>query len=91
MAVEWFRDLVIALTGLVVSGVFIFFAVISYSMYVRVRRILDSAEAISSSVQKIAACLDGVAKPLFQIAAIVQGLRQSMEAVADIFKRREKQ
>ncbi len=90
MSIEWFRDLVIAISGLVLIGVLILFAVISYSLYRRARAILDSVKATSRTIQDISDYAGGgVAKPLIQVVAIIQGIRQGVDTFSKLFKKKK--
>ena len=51
MSIDWFRDLVISISGLVLVGVLIFIAVLSYSLYRRTKTILDSVKTTSRTIQ----------------------------------------
>lgn len=76
MSIEWLRDLIICILGLVATGVTIFLAVLAYSLYRRIRPILDTARAISTM--------------LAPMMALVQGIRQGI-ATFDRFFRGKKE
>jgi len=88
MDINWFRDLIICILGLVATGVLIFIAVLLYSFYRRTRSILDSIETISRTIQGITSYVGGeVAKPLIQVVALIQGIRQGIDTVSKFFKK----
>jgi len=90
MGIEWFRDLAISLSGLVLIGVLIFIAVLAYLLYRRVRSILDSIKIVSRDIQGVSSFVtDEVAKPLIQVVAFVQGIRQGVNAISKLFKKKE--
>ena len=90
MSIDWWRDLVICIFGLVATGVLVFVAVLAYSLYHRIRSILDSIKATSKTVQGISSYAgDEVAKPLIQVVAFIQGIRQGIDAIRKIFKKEE--
>ena len=90
MSLEWFRDLVICIWGLVTTGVFILVAVLLYSLYRRTRPILDSIKATSTTIQGISSCVENeVAKPLIEVVSIIQGVRQGINTVAKLFKKQK--
>jgi len=90
MSIDWFRDLVISISGLVLIGVLIFIAVLAYSLYRRTRSILDSIKNTSRTIQGISSYVGGeVAKPLIQVVALIQGIRQGIDAISRLFKRKE--
>ncbi|RLC61588.1 MAG: hypothetical protein DRI01_08260 [Chloroflexi bacterium] len=90
MSIDWFRDLVICVVGLVVTGTSIFVAVLLFSLYRRIRDILDSAKATSKTIQDISSYVGGeVVKPAIELAAIIQGVRQGINTVGRFFKKTE--
>lgn len=90
MSIEWFRDLAISLSGLILVGVLIFIAVLAFLLYRRVSSILDSIKIVSRNVQGISSFVtDEVAKPLIQVVAFVQGIRQGIDAIGKLFKKKE--
>jgi len=90
MGIEWFRDLAISLSGLILIGVLIFIAMLAFLLYRRVSSILDSMKIVSKNVQGISSFVtDEVAKPLIQMVAFVQGIRQGIDAIGKLFKRKK--
>ncbi len=90
MSIDWFRDLSISIFGLVAAGVLIFLAVLSYSLYHRVRSILDSIETTSRTIQGFSSYVrDEVAKPVIEVMALVQGIRQGIDTVSKFFRKSE--
>ncbi|MFC1870311.1 hypothetical protein ACFLYE_03475 [Chloroflexota bacterium] len=88
MSIDWFRDLTISILGLVAAGVLIFITVLIFSLYRRIRPILDSIKTTSQKIQELSSyTVDGVAKPLFQVLAVIQGVRQGIDAVSKLFKK----
>jgi len=95
MSIEWLRDVIICFSGLVVTGVLIVIAVVVYSFYRRVKAVLDSVEAASTNikttsatVQGIASCVgDEVVKPVAQVVAVIQGVRQGIDTISKLFKK----
>ncbi len=90
MSIDWFRDLVISISGLVLIGVLIFVAVLSYSLYRRIKSILDSVKTTSRTIQGVSSYVgDEVVKPITQIVALIQGIRQGIDAVSNLFRKKE--
>ena len=90
MSIDWFRDLVICIFGLVAAGVFIFIAVLLFLLYRRVRVILDSVKATSRTIQGISSYVgDEVVKPVIEVAALIQGIRQGIDTISKFFKKKE--
>ena len=88
MSIEWLRDLVIVIWGLLSTAVLIFIAVTVYALYRRAKPVLDSMNTTSANVQKITTCIrDEVARPLIEVAAIVQGISQGINMVTKLFRK----
>ena len=84
MAIDWFRDLAICVLGLVATGVLIMGAVILASLYRRTRSILDAAQTTSARVKSMSAHLESeVVKPVLQLMALVQGIKQGIDTVCN--------
>ncbi len=91
MSIDWFRDLVISISGLVLIVVLIFVAVLSYLLYHRIRPILDSIKLTTKTIQGISSYVgDEVVKPVTQVVALIQGIRQGIDTFSKLFKRKEK-
>lgn len=85
MDIAWLRDLIIVILGVVATGVLIFVSVLSYSIYRRLRSILDSIKTTSRTVEGICSGWGGVAKPFLQVVAVAQGLRQGINSISKLF------
>ena len=89
MSIDWFRDLVVCIFGLVATGVFILVAVLSYSLYRRARPILDSIKTTSRTIQGISSYVgEEAVKPVIQVVALIQGIRQGIDAISGIFRKK---
>ncbi|MDD5082390.1 MAG: hypothetical protein PHU08_03355, partial [Dehalococcoidales bacterium] len=51
MTIQWFRDLVIIILGIIAVGAFIFWIVLSSLLYKRLNRILHSVERTTAAIQ----------------------------------------
>jgi len=90
MSIEWYRDLIISISGVVLIVVLIFTTTLSYLLYRRVKVILDSTKTVSRTVQGVTSYVgDEVVKPLVQVVTIIQGIRRGIDAVSKIFKKKE--
>ena len=90
MNIEFFRDVVICITGLVAAGVLIFLAVLLYRLYHRTKAILDSLESTSKTVRGMTSFVgDEVLKPVVSILALAQGVRQGVETATRFFRKEE--
>jgi hypothetical protein len=90
MDIGWFRDLVICISGLVVTGVVIFIAVLSYLLYNRARSVLDSIKATSETIHGISSAVkDEIVSPIVQLVALVRGVLQGIDLVSRFFGKKE--
>ena len=104
MGIEWFRDLVICILGVITIAFLIFIAVLAYSLYrksqslfaivdsicKRANSILDTVQSTSETVRGIVANIEeAVVSPMAQIVAIIQGIRQGINLVSKLFKKEE--
>ena len=90
MGIDWFRDLVICIVGLVTAGVLIFITVLAFSLYRRIKVILDSVKTTSKTIQGLSSYVgDEVVKPVIEVAAIIQGVRQGIDTISRLFKKKE--
>ena len=89
MSIDWFRDLVISVSGLVLIGVLILFAVLSFSLYRRAKSILDSVNATTKTIQGVSSYVGNeVIKPVTQIVTFIQGIRQGVDAASKLFRKK---
>ena len=89
MSIEWFRDLVICIFGLGATVVILALAVLAFMIYFRTKPIVNSVKATTKTVENISTTVEvEVARPLAQVAAFVQGIRQAIN-LASQFKKKE--
>ena len=90
MGIDWFRDLFIIIFGLVGTVALIFISILAYKVYRRTKSILDAAKATSGTIRGISSYVgDEVVKPMVQVVALIQGVRQGIDAVSRFFKKQE--
>ena len=90
MSIEWFRDLVVCIFGLGATVAIIILVVLAFLLYFRIIPILNSLKATTRTVENISSCVEAeVAKPLAQVAAFVQGIRQAIGLVNRFTKKKE--
>lgn len=104
MGIEWFRDLIICILGVITIAVLILFAVLVCSIYKksqyllatidliceRANSILDNIESTTETVHGIVTNIkEAVVNPVAQIIAIIQGVRQGINLVSNLFKKEE--
>jgi len=89
MGIEWFRDLVICILGIVAVVALIIITVMALRLYRRIRPITDSVKATSQRIEGISAQVENeVIKPIIEVATMIQGIRQGINAVSGIFKKK---
>ncbi len=77
MGIEWFRDLAIATLGFGATIVVISVGILAFMLYRKLRPILDSVKSTAKRVENISTTVEEeVTRPLAQLAAFVQGVRQ---------------
>jgi hypothetical protein len=92
MDIGWFRDLVICISGLVITVVVIFIAVLAYLLYGKIRPVLDSMKATSATLHEITATVkEEVVKPVVSFVTLVRGIVQGIDLVSRLFKKEEQE
>jgi len=91
MSLDWLRDLAICILGLVAAGVLIFIAVLLYALYRRTRFILDSVKTTVRTIQVMSSYVEEeVVKPVIQIVAFIQGIRQGIDTISKFFEKKRR-
>ena len=92
MDIAWFRDLVICISGLVVTLVVIFIAVLSYLLYNKARSVMDSVKATSATINEISSAVrDEIVKPVLQWVTLIKGVFQGIDLVSRFFSKEEQE
>jgi len=90
VSIEWFRDLALCIVSLGATVVIIFIGVLAFLLYRKLRPILDATKATAKTVENISSCVEEeVARPLAQVVAFIQGIRQAVSLVSRFSKRKE--
>ena len=88
MSIDWLRDLVICIFGLMATAMLFFVAVLSFLLYRRIRTILDSLKDTTKTIRKLSSYVEEeVVKPMVEIAALIQGIRQGINTIGKFFKK----
>jgi len=88
--IEWFRDLAIVILGFGVTIVAIFIGLLAFLLYRKLRPILDSIKTTTKKVENVSSCIEEeVSRPLAQLAAFVQGIRQAISLVSRFARKKE--
>ncbi len=78
MNIEWFRDLAVAILGFGATAVIIFIGILAFLLYRKIGPILNSVRATTRMIENVSSCVEEeVAKPLAQLIALIQGIRQA--------------
>ena len=90
MSIEWFRDLVLCIFGLGTTIAIVFIAVLAFLCYRRLSPVLNSLKATTKTVENLSSCVEiEVVRPLAQVAAFVQGIRQAVSLASRFTKKKE--
>ncbi len=89
MGIEWVRDLAIVVLGFGVTLVVLVIGILALMMYCKLKPILDSAKSTAKRVENISATVEEeVSRPLAQLAAFIQGVRQAASFFSGFAKRK---
>jgi hypothetical protein len=92
MDIAWFRDLVICISGLVVTLVVVFIAVLAYLLYNKARSLMDSLKATSATINEITSAVrDEIVKPVLQWVSLIRGVLQGIDLVSRLFRKEEQE
>jgi len=76
---EWFRDLVIIIFGLVATAAIVIQTVLRLKTYRRVHDVLDSVRNTTRTVEDITHTVDTeLAGPLGQVISVIRGFREGL-------------
>jgi hypothetical protein len=104
MEIQLFRDIVICVLGVIAIAVLIMIAILSFLFYqkskalieamhavsVRSNSILDAIENTTANIQGISSSITrAMLSPVAQIIATIQGIRQGINIVNILFKKKE--
>jgi len=88
MGIEWFRDLVISISGVVLIVVSILVTVLFFLLYRRIKSILDSIKIMARTMRGVSSYVgEEAVKPVIQVVAFIQGIRQGIDAISKLFKK----
>jgi len=88
--IDWYRDLIICIYGVVGTIALIMIVVLVYKLYSRIKSILDSAKRTAGTIDDVTSYVGNQAvKPMVQIVALVQGVRQGINTFNNLFQKRK--
>ena len=84
MSLAELRDLFIIIFAVLGIGVTLFFALIIFLIFRRIRATLDSGRAIAGNIRSITSAVSqDLVKPLASIAGVAQGIAKVLEFISD--------
>lgn len=90
MSIAELRDLFIVIFSVAGVAAIIFISIIAFLVYRRIRYILDSARATVTNIREVTSVMsEDVAKPLANIASVLQGIAKVLEFITGPVRRRE--
>ena len=90
MDIGWYRDVIICIYGVVGTVALIMIVVLIYKLHSRIKSILDSAKHTAGTIDDITTYVGNEAvKPMVQIVALVQGVRQGINTFSNLFHKRK--
>ena len=90
MSLAELRDLFIVIFSLVAIGATIIITILLFMVFLRIRSILDSGRETLGNVRDISSVVsDNIVKPLIGVASFVQGVRQALEVISGVARRKE--
>ena len=89
MGIDWFRDLAIVVLGFGMTIVAVFIGILALMLYLKLKPVLDSAKSTAKRVENISTTIEEeVSRPLAQLAAFIQGVRQAAGLFSGFVKRK---
>ncbi len=87
---ELARDIVICISGVVVSITVLFITVLVYLLYKKAKAVLTTLEATSSTVYQMSATVkEEIVEPVLRFAAMVRGIMDGIDFVTKFFHKKE--
>ena len=92
MTIEWFRDLIIIIYGLVGAVFLISIGIMAFVLFRRLKVILDSLKVTSSNIQEISTVAkEQIVGPIMQVGNVFQGITRWIEMISGYFKKSKKE
>ena len=92
MTIEWFRDLIIIIYGLVGTLFLVFIGIMACSLFRRLEVILDSLMVTSANIQEISTIAkEQLVRPIYRVGSIFQGITRWIEMIGSYFKKAKKE
>jgi len=92
VTIEWFRDLIIIIYGLVGAAFLISIGIMAFRLFRRLQDILDSLKVTSSNIQEISTVAkEQIITPMVQVGNVFQGITRWIEMISGYFKKFKKE
>jgi hypothetical protein len=92
VTIEWFRDLVIIIYGLVGAVFLIAIGIMAFALYRRLKAILDSLKVTSSNIEEISTVAkEQIVRPIMQVGSVIHGITKWIEMISGYFKKSKKE
>ena len=91
MTIEWWRDLIIIIYGVVGAVFLAVICVMAFSLYRRIKTILDSLKITSSNIEEISnVAREQIVTPITQVGSIFQGISRWIAMISGYFNKSKK-
>ncbi len=92
MTIEWLRDLIIIIYGVVGIVFLVIVVFMAFALFKRVKTILNSLTVTSANIEEISTVArDQIVRPLVQVGSIMQGISRWIEIISSYFKKHKKE
>jgi hypothetical protein len=92
VTIDWFRDLVIIIFGLVGTFFLVFIGIMAFSLFRRFEVILDSLKVTSANIQEISTVAkEQLTRPVSQVGSIFRGIVSWIKIIGNYFKKAKRE
>lgn len=90
MDIQWLRDLIICIYGIIGILLCIFILVIGVILYKKITIILNSVKTTTERIDNIVISVkQNVVEPVLSITAFLQGIKQILNSITNLFRKSE--
>lgn len=87
---ELARDIVICISGIVVTVTVVFVTVLIYLLYKKAKAVLAMLETLSSTAYQMSVTVkEELVEPLLRFTALIRGIMGGIDFITKIFQKRE--
>jgi hypothetical protein len=92
VTIEWFRDLIITIFGLVGTLFLVFIGIMAFSLFRRLEVILDSLKVTSANIQEISTVAkEQLVRPIDRVGSVFRGITRWIEMISNYFKKAKRE